>query len=763
MIDLSTFLETLFSGRETTDQVCLSVITDTKRFWNTYYTPELLQSIEQNPGAWYVCGSTVLQQNPPRRRLEDCTALWCVLLDDIGTKVVKPPEIVPSVRMETSQGNEQWLYFVEPYDLSTAGDLETAQGYLRELAETGYTDKASKSVSRIFRVPGSVNLKPGRGGFQTRVIEWNPDHVWDLDALMSEFGISKSKKTTRVESPLVPSGIEWPEDPILTWLQSRGRLGEIHGDWYDIECPWAHDHSTGETKAGYSPLSHGRYPIERGFQCFHEHCTTKHARELLAWVYENGGPSCDVVGAKEFAIPALKAALKNGNPDDRMKLLIASLPALHRQMLPDVKLTEKGIPKDGQLCTRGNIISILNVCSMQVRHNILSRETEFYFLDPTLDALALNSDDVYRALVDGCQKLSASVTLIDHVLEELSFHRSYHPMAEWITGVKWDGRSRLEELLNTVEATSDSVLWPTYLRKWLIQCVQACCGWENPQQMSSVLTLVGPEGILKSKWLEALVPSQFFLGGVSLHLSGFHEKDSIMRATQRPIVELGEVDTTFTRSDIGALRAFLTKTIDSYRIPHAKKVRHFPRATSYCATVNRMDFLTDPEGSRRFWPVGVTGLVVKHGIDLRQLWAEAFTWWESGEQWWLTASEEKDRIKDAEAYTFIPSTSELVLQWLAEHSDDTTEIMNASKFCERINVAPNNQNVRQIRDVLRRRLGHARRLKNFQNSWLIPTAFQGHIKGVVDEKRRSEARKEVHGFSFIEVRKASEDGRGAGE
>ena len=741
MIDLSTFIETLFTGRTPEDAVCLTVMTEAGKWWNTPYYPELLAPMQERPGPWYVCGSTVKNQSPIKRRLEDCTAFWTVLLDDIGTKIIEPPKIAPSVRMETSKGNEQWLYFIEPYDVSTVGELEIAQGYLRELSETGFTDKASKSVSRVFRVPGSINVKPGRDGFATRVIEWAPDRIWDLEDLMREFGITKPVVSSVRSEYHVRDDIEYPEDPILGWLQSHGRLEKRSGDWYTIVCPWGGGHSPGgEITAGYSPFGIGRFPLERGFQCFHEHCTMRSAQDFLVWVQEQGGPSCEVVGVRELEITTLRAALKDGNPDDRMKLLSASLPALHRQILPDVLIDEKGFPRTRQLCTRPNIISVLDVSKVQIRHNIMGRETTFCFLDKLYDTLAASSDDVRRSTIDGCMRLGITMEQFGEVMEEIGLHRSFHPMEKWIQSTVWDGKSRFNDLLRSAEIL-DSALWPTYMRKWLIQCVQACCGWRNPQQMSSVLVLVGYEGTRKSQWLESLVPKKFFQGGTSLHLNGFNERDSVMRATQTPIVELGEVDTTFKRSDLGALRAFLSRTEDVYRVPYGAKMRRYPRATSYCATVNRTDFLTDPEGSRRFWPVTIRNLDIEHGIDIDQLWAEVHQWWMAGESWWLTESEETARIKAAEEFTFIPPIAELVDLHFSKHDAEQTQVMNGTMFCELLGHPSNTLNVRQVKDALRHKLGNARKIKGLQNAWAIPiNLVQHHLKEVVNGEQKNDDR-----------------------
>ena len=71
------------------------------------------------PGSIYFNVSTVAEpeeQSPWRRRKEDCLAAYVLVLDDIGTKVSGQPSIEPSYKMETSAGNYQWGYLIQPYE-----------------------------------------------------------------------------------------------------------------------------------------------------------------------------------------------------------------------------------------------------------------------------------------------------------------------------------------------------------------------------------------------------------------------------------------------------------------------------------------------------------------------------------------------------------------------------------------------------------------------------------------------------------------------
>ena len=102
------------------------------------------------------------------------------------------------------------------------------------------------------------------------------------------------------------------------------------------------------------------------------------------------------------------------------------------------------------------------------------------------------------------------------------------------------------------------------------------------------------------------------------------DKDSVKQAVSNWLVELGELDATFKKSDIAMLKGFLTKSNDVLRLPFAKKESHFARRTVFFGSVNPHNYLNDPTGNRRFWTVSCEKINYDHGIDMQQLWAEIY-------------------------------------------------------------------------------------------------------------------------------------------
>ena len=99
-----------------------------------------------------------------------CEYVLVMILDDIGTKSKTPP-LEPTWKMETSPGNYQWGYAFDVERQPRKGEFAAA---IRAIADAGFTDPGACNPVRNFRVPGSVNVKPGREAFEARLVEFHP-------------------------------------------------------------------------------------------------------------------------------------------------------------------------------------------------------------------------------------------------------------------------------------------------------------------------------------------------------------------------------------------------------------------------------------------------------------------------------------------------------------------------------------------------------------------------------------------------------------
>jgi predicted P-loop ATPase len=83
------------------------------------------------------------------------------------------------------------------------------------------------------------------------------------------------------------------------------------------------------------------------------------------------------------------------------------------------------------------------------------------------------------------------------------------------------------------------------------------------------------------------------------------------------------------RSDNQSAKAFLSRTVDKIRPPFGKRRMDFPRTALFLGTTNFRDYLNDPTGNRRYWPVLVKQCDFEAlERDRDQLWAEALFMYE---------------------------------------------------------------------------------------------------------------------------------------
>lgn len=287
-----------------------------------------------------------------------------------------------------------------------------------------------------------------------------------------------------------------------------------------------------------------------------------------------------------------------------------------------------------------NTVTLLRAYGIACRYNEMSRRIELH-----IPGMQFTSDNRANAAVSQIKSLARRVGLpvseLGEYIVAIAEANRYHPVRDWISSAPWDGRSRLQDLFDTLVVDYEYLEHrDALLRRWLVSAVAAAfC--ETPEKFEGVLTLQGEQGIGKTSWLLALAPAE--TGAV---LDGFtldpDNKDSVLQFNAHWIVELGELDGVFRKSDVAKLKSFLSKKDDALRRAYAAMESYYKRRTVSAATVNGDAFLVDATGNRRWWTVPVRRIQFNHGIDMQQLWAEVLTLYRAGEQWWLTDAESQE-------------------------------------------------------------------------------------------------------------------------
>lgn len=204
----------------------------------------------------------------------------------------------------------------------------------------------------------------------------------------------------------------------------------------------------------------------------------------------------------------------------------------------------------------------------------------------------------------------------------------YHPIREYLDGLKWDGVERLSDWLEDLAGVARTVYSRAVGRKWMISAVARA--YEPGCKVDHVLILEGPQGKGKSTLLRALTSPWF---GDELDIMG--TKDAALQTAGVWVIEIAELD-SLRHSDLSRTKAFVTRTVDRFRPPYGRYVEDRPRCCVFAGSVNDATYLRDESGARRFWPVLCTAIDLQGAAAIRdQLWAEALVAYRAHEPWWL--------------------------------------------------------------------------------------------------------------------------------
>jgi len=298
-------------------------------------------------------------------------------------------------------------------------------------------------------------------------------------------------------------------------------------------------------------------------------------------------------------------------------------------LLPDCN--DKGRP----LSTIENLAEITRRLGVTLRYNVISKEEEILIPGESF-SIDNRANASLSWLTSWCARLRMPTDKIGDFVTYLADKNLHNPVAQWIESTPWDGQSRLADLYDTIDAV-DNKLKAVLIRRWLISAVAAAF---QPDGVSAagVLTLQGDQYLGKTKWFKGLVPEHLGVlkDGMLLRPD---DKDSVKQVCSFWLVELGELDATFRKSDIAALKSFITNKSDVLRRAYARRESQYARRTVFFASVNPKQFLHDTTGNRRYWTIEAQHIDHSHGINMQQLWAEVLTIYRRGESWYLTPDE----------------------------------------------------------------------------------------------------------------------------
>lgn len=322
------------------------------------------------------------------------------------------------------------------------------------------------------------------------------------------------------------------------------------------------------------------------------------------------------------------------------------------------------------LGTVDNLELLLTSKQATVRHNLMTHRVEITY--PNMDQRGEEWLNVQLAQV---RSWAAEYRIpLDTVAEQLVMlaqRREYHPFREWVEAKQWDGINRLEMVLNTVKvAPEKEQIRNKLMTRWLVSIVASVWGYGN-RPPRGVLTFTGPQQQGKTTWLYYLVPRGMYHQGLILRPD---QRDSATKGLRYLLVEIGEIGTTFKRSDIESLKSYIGQRKDTYRLAYARDESEWTRRTVFAASANNSALLHDQSGNTRWWVLETLAfdLATMESLwstnELQLFWAEMLMRYQAGETWDLDDRELAELDKHLEDHMELTPLANALMdtyQWQA--------------------------------------------------------------------------------------------------
>jgi predicted P-loop ATPase len=243
-----------------------------------------------------------------------------------------------------------------------------------------------------------------------------------------------------------------------------------------------------------------------------------------------------------------------------------------------------------------------------------------------------------------------SADMINDALLQVATENEYNPVKDYLQSLKWDNTPRIDALYQDYFGEQNTPYTRQVSRKSLVAAVARVM---NPGiKYDEMVVICGPQGTYKSTFVSRL-------GGAwaAALMVSFDDPKAVAEVIQGNwIIEIPELS-GMSKADTNTVKQMISQNCDEYRAAYARRSEKHPRQCVLFGTTNDNDYLKDPTGNRRFWPIDYhekPRLNVWEDLTpekVNQLWAEAVIYWQTGEPLTLSPEAEKEAEERREGHT----------------------------------------------------------------------------------------------------------------
>jgi len=301
-------------------------------------------------------------------------------------------------------------------------------------------------------------------------------------------------------------------------------------------------------------------------------------------------------------------------------------------------------------------------------------------------------------------------TRIQKLIHSQYLSENFDPFEEFFKKNEWNGKKNIKELWEVLEVHNPENF--KYFARWLVNCIPCMLGIEKNE---TCLVLQGAMGTYKTTFLNSLfdmVPEFKSYWMVTKSIAP-GSTDALRLMAENGLINLDELD-ALNKMEVSSIKLIFSLDKIVCRFPYHRYITRAPRRANFCGTVNNFSFLTDENGSRRYFPIKINSIDFKklEKVDMKQVWLEAHKIYKDGGRYWLTQEEIKELHEANEEYSKYTVAEELLVKNIMKPEATTTDLHNHHTATEISKILLGDDKV--VTDQFKNHLGRALKKRGYK-------------------------------------------------